>query len=150
MPSNVKQGGFTLIELVVVITILGILAAFAVPRFVSLEGQARLAATQALAGSVRSGAALSHAVWLAAGDPSSTNVTMEGQTINMAYGYPDAASIATTLADTAGFAVATAGGATTFTKQTSSGGTVANCLVTYTPPAAANSVPTVAVTTTGC
>ena len=45
---NIKkaQTGFTLIELVVVITILGILAAFAVPRFASLEGQARLAATQ--------------------------------------------------------------------------------------------------------
>ena len=47
------QDGFTLIELVVVVTILGILAAFAVPRFASLEGQARLASTQALAGSVR-------------------------------------------------------------------------------------------------
>ena len=63
------EGGFTLIELVVVITILGILAAFAVPRFASLEGQARLAATQALAGSVRSGASLAHALWLGSRRP---------------------------------------------------------------------------------
>ena len=92
-----SNGGFTLIELVVVITILGILAAFAVPRFASLEGQERLASTQALAGSIRSGAALAHAVWLAQGDPASTSVTMEGQPITMAFGYPDAATIDGTL-----------------------------------------------------
>ena len=50
MKRTVRHGGFTLIEVVVVITILAILAAFAVPRFASLEGQARLAATQALVG----------------------------------------------------------------------------------------------------
>src|SRR5512143_3942453 len=125
MRSNVKRDGFTLIELVVVITILGILAAFAVPRFASLEGQARVAAAQALAGSVRSGAALSHALWLAQGDPASTSVTMEGQAITMANGYPNAATIATTLADTTGFAVTT-GATAVFTKTSSSGTPIAN------------------------
>lgn len=148
MSSKVKQGGFTLIELVVVITILGILAAFAVPRFASLEGQARLAATQALAGSVRSGAALSHALWLAQGDPASTSVTMEGNTITMSNGYPNAATVATTLADYSGFTVTT-GATAVFTKQSSSGAAIANCLVTYTP-APANGAPTVTATTTGC
>src|SRR5688572_32583929 len=84
------QDGFTLIELVVVITILGILAAFAVPRFASLEGQARVAATQSLAGSLRSGASLAHALWLAQGDPNAASVTMEGQVIAIVNGYPDA------------------------------------------------------------
>ena len=150
MSSKNSQGGFTLIELVVVITILGILAAFAVPRFASLEGQARLAAVQSLAGSVRSGAALSHALWLAQGNPAATTVTMEGNTITMANGYPNAATIATTLADTTGFAVTTPGGTAVITKQTPAGVSIANCLVTYTPAAAANTAPTITTTTTGC
>ncbi len=150
MSSKVKQGGFTLIELVVVITILGILAAFAVPRFASLEGQARLAATQSIGGSVRSGAALAHALWLAQGDPTSTTVTMEGNTITMSNGYPNAATIADTLAENppSGFTV-TAGATTTFSKTNSSGVAIANCLVTYTP-AAVNGAPLVVATTSGC
>ena len=60
---------------------------------------ARLAATQSIGGSVRSGAALAHALWLAQGDPSSVSVTMEGQPITIANGYPNAASIANTLAE---------------------------------------------------
>jgi MSHA pilin protein MshA len=150
MNRKVSQDGFTLIELVVVITILGILAAFAVPRFASLEGQARLASTQALAGSVRSGAALSHALWLAEGDPSSTSVTMEGQTITMANGYPNAATVASTLVEYAGFALTTPSGTAVFTKESSSGTPSTNCFVTYTPPASANTPPTVAATTGGC
>jgi len=144
------QGGFTLIELVVVVTILGILAAFAVPRFASLEGQARLASTQALAGSVRSGASLAHALWLAQGDPSSTSVTMEGQPIAMTFGYPDAATVERTLVEYTGFALATPGGAAVFTKESPTGAPVANCYVTYTPPAAANEAPHVVATTGGC
>jgi MSHA pilin protein MshA len=149
MNRKINQGGFTLIELVVVITILGILAAFAVPRFASLEGQARLAATQALAGSVRSGAALAHALWLAQGDPSSTSVTMEGQAITMAFGYPNAATIGSTLVEYAGFGLAT-GATAVFTKQSPSGASIANCFVTYTPPASANNPPTVVTTSSGC
>mgnify|MGYP001816418151 CR=1 FL=1 len=60
-----KQRGFTLIELVVVIAILGILAAFAIPRFASLEKEARAATTQGVAGSVRSAAAMAHGLYLA-------------------------------------------------------------------------------------
>ena len=149
MNRKVEQGGFTLIELVVVITILGILAAFAVPRFASLEGQARLAATQALAGSVRSGASLAHALWLAQGNPASTSVTMEGTAITMANGYPDDATIAATIVDTSGFAVTTPSGTAVFTKTSPTGTPIANCLVTYTP-APANGAPNVVTTTGGC
>jgi MSHA pilin protein MshA len=144
------QDGFTLIELVVVVTILGILAAFAVPRFASLEGQARLASTQALAGSVRSGASLAHALWLSQGDPASASVTMEGQPIPMAYGYPNAAAIEATLVEYTGFKLTTSGGSAVFTKESPTGTPVANCFVTYTPPAAANEAPHVVATTGGC
>ena len=145
------EGGFTLIELVVVITILGILAAFAVPRFASLEGQARLAATQALAGSIRSGASLAHALWLAEGNPSDTDVVMEGQTIDIVNGYPDAATIPLTLVEYTGFELASTATTATFTKQNPGGtSTITNCFATYTQPAAANQPPTIAATTSGC
>jgi MSHA pilin protein MshA len=147
--TKIEQRGFTLIELVVVITILGILAAFAVPRFASLEGQARTAATQALAGSIRSGASLAHALWLAQGDPSSTSVTMEGTSVEMVFGYPTAAGIDNTLVEFAGFA-ASGTGPRVFTKTTPSGSSIANCSVSYSPPAAANGAPSVSSTTTGC
>lgn len=59
---NMKQAGFTLIELVMVIVILGILAAVAVPKFVDLSSEAKLAATQGVAGAVSSAFAVNYAV----------------------------------------------------------------------------------------
>ncbi|WP_312243197.1 type II secretion system protein [Stutzerimonas nitrititolerans] len=60
-----QQSGFTMIELIMVIVILGILAAFALPRFANFSGDARLAAMQGAAGAVKSASAIVHAAALA-------------------------------------------------------------------------------------
>ncbi len=139
-------GGFTLIELITVITILAVLGSFATSRIAVLNDQARVSVVNALAGNVRSASTLAHSLWLTQGSP--VSITFAGQTVPMLNGYPDAQHIANTLADTSGFsyqAAGSAGGTSSWQVQGISG--EGSCSVSYKAPAVAGSPPTISANT---
>jgi len=155
MKSYVRPGttqrGFTLIELVVVIVILGILAAFAVPRFMGLEGQARIASVRALEGTVRSAAAMAHGLALATGQSGAAgNIVVDGVNVALTNGYPTAASIRNVIDPSV---INAAAGKYTFAAGVftlNGSGTPANCSVTYTAAASTIIAATVASNVAGC
>ena len=142
-----KQNGFTLIELIMVIAVLGILAAFAIPKFADLSSDARKAAIQGAAASIKSASAIAHSAYLADGS-SPASVTMEGAPVALAFGYPTAASIVTAAQiSSTDFTVDTTGPTTV---RAIGAATPANCGISYTAAADATTPPVITVDVTDC
>ena len=78
-----RQAGFTLIELVVVIIILSVLAAFALPRFINLGSQARVASVNGVAGGLRAAVAIVQSQYIALGQTTSPVTMLDGTLVTV-------------------------------------------------------------------
>lgn len=161
------QRGFTLVELVTVIVILGVLAAVAIPRFTDLQSKARAAKVQAVAGSMKSAVALTKASALANGHTCAATgeaVSLEGRSIALNHCQPQALSDFTTgvlgaanVESSDGWAVSITSGEgggsavdSVLVIQLTGAATPATCSIRYRSAAAADSAATVVANVSGC
>lgn len=140
-----QQSGFTLIELIMVIVILGILSAFALPKFADLSGDAELAAIEGAFAAAKSASSIAHAQSLVSGTTDG-DIDLEGTDVTMVNGYPSADDADTgTICDaagidaTSGFSCADDGATPPVMTVTLDSNT--SCTFTYTEAAAADTPP---------
>ena len=148
---RIHSRGFTQIELAVVLAVMVLLAAFAIPRFTAIENEGRVSAVASLSASIRNASALAHAQWLASGRPDTIDV--EGQTVTMHNGYPDAGQTGLPMAlpDSAGFSATLAGDAVVYKKYGAP--RPDQCAVVYSPPSSLGTPPKILLFTanlSGC
>ena len=151
-----RNGGFTLIELIVVIIILGLLAATAAPKFLNLQKEARVSALKGLKGAMESAASLvySKAVITGVETSSSAAVSVGTSSVTTNKGYPTAAATGIEEAldlSTNDWTPSSATGVYMFYPKTESGESVAaGCHVKYTWPSGTDNRPKIEVIDTSC
>ena len=139
-----QTAGFTLIELVVVIVILGILAAVAVPKFINLSSDARVAVMKSVEGTMRSANGILYAKAATAGQDSAAtgSVTINGTAVATAYGYAkDTTNLALIMDLDSNIAPGVCGTANCFYHKGAASGTT-GCFVSYAAPTGPGLPPT--------
>ncbi|KGY07977.1 MULTISPECIES: type II secretion system protein [Vibrio] len=156
-----RQGGFTLIELVVVIVILGILAVTAAPRFLNLQSDARESSLQGLKGAMAGAAGIVYGRAAIDGVEGVSSVTAASSATGIAltFGYPSATTdgignAVDGLGANDGDWIAVSGSGSTATPPVihysfSGSASDTTCFVSYETNASAGA-PTITVTNTGC